>query len=327
VTTTTFTEPVAPEVLAETRAFNTQVERMLAAQPSVHTVPVAHTRAVRREGRGTFPPPVFLPQARDLTIPARGGDLRLRVLRPEGEVRGVYLHIHGGGWALGAADMQDPALWSLAVATRLCVVSVDYRLAPEHPYPAALQDARGAYQALLDSGTDPRSVAFVGESAGGGLAAATLAGLRADGLPPPACAVLFSPWTDLTLGGASMTSKAGIDPSFVPEKVRVRAADYAGTADPADPSVSPVFADLTGLPPLLIQAGSHEILLDDSTRLAARAAAADVAVTLDVTPGVPHLFQAFSAMLDEGDAALSRVAAFLRMHARAPVAGTAGGQG
>lgn len=124
-----------------------------------------------------------------------------------------------------------------------------------------------------------------------------------------------------------MTSKAGIDPSFTPGKVRVRAADYAGTADPADPFISPVFADLTGLPPLLIQAGSHEILLDDSTRLAARAAAADVAVTLDVTPGVPHLFQAFSAVLDEGDAALSRVAAFLRAHAGAPVAGTAVRQG
>lgn len=239
----------------------------------------------------------------------------------------VLLWFHGGWYVMGTPRTSAGLSSEMARRTGARVVSVDYRLAPEYPYPAALQDARSAYQALLDGGTDPRSVVFVGESAGGGLATATLAGLRADGLPQPACAVLFSPWTDLTLSGASMTSKAGIDPSFVPEKVRVRAGDYAGTADPADPFISPVFADLTGLPPLLIQAGSHEILLDDSTRLAARAAAADVAVTLDVTPGVPHLFQAFSAMLDEGDAALSRVAAFLRAHAGAPAALTAVRQG
>jgi epsilon-lactone hydrolase len=235
----------------------------------------------------------------------------------------VLLWFHGGWYMMGSPRTSAGLSSEVARRTGSRVVSVDYRLAPEHPYPAALQDARSAYQALLDGGTDPRSVVFVGESAGGGLAAATMAGLRADGLPQPACAVLFSPWTDLTLSGASMTSKVGIDPSFVPEKVRVRAAGYAGSADPADPSLSPVFADLTGLPPLLIQAGSHEILLDDSTRLAARAAAADVAVTLDVTPGVPHLFQGFAAVLEEGDAALSRVTAFLRDH----VPGAAGRQG
>jgi acetyl esterase/lipase len=239
----------------------------------------------------------------------------------------TLLWFHGGWYVLGSPRTSAGLSSEVARRTGARVISVDYRLAPEHPYPAALQDARAAYQALLDSGTDPASVAFAGESAGGGLAAATLAGLGAAGLPQPAAAVLFSPWTDLTLSGASMTAKAGIDPSFVPEKVRVRAADYAGASDPADPSVSPVFADLAGLPPLLIQAGSHEILLDDSTRLAARAAAADVAVTLDVTPGVPHLFQAFSAMLEEGDAALSRAATFLRTHLAAPVAATAGPQG
>jgi acetyl esterase/lipase len=243
------------------------------------------------------------------------------------EVSGVTAEItvlwfHGGWYVMGSPRTSAGLAAEVARRAGVRVVSVDYRLAPEHPYPAALQDARSAYRALLDGGADPQSVVFVGESAGGGLAAATLAGLRAAGLRQPACAVLFSPWTDLTLSGASMTSKVGIDPSFAPEKVGVRAADYAGSADPADPSLSPVFADLAGLPPLLIQAGSHEILLDDSVRLAARAAAADVAVTLDVTPGVPHLFQAFSATLDEGDAALSRVATFLHAHAgRALVTG------
>jgi epsilon-lactone hydrolase len=269
------------------------------------------------------------PLAGDVTTtPGMLGGIPVLTIEAGGAKTGtVLLWFHGGWYVMGSPRTSAGLSSEVARRTGARVVSVDYRLAPEHPYPAALQDARAAYQALLDDGTDPGSVVFVGESAGGGLAAATLAGLRADGLPQPACAVLFSPWTDLTLGGESMTSKTGIDPSFVPEKVRVRAADYVGAADPADPSVSPVFADLTGLPPLLIQAGSHEILLDDSTRLAARAAAADVAVTLEVTPGVPHLFQAFSAMLEDGDAALSRVADFLRAHTGLAVAGTARSQG
>ena len=199
------------------------------------------------------------------------------------------------------------------------VVSVDYRLAPEHPYPAALEDAKAAYAALLRTGVDPASIAFVGESAGAGLAAAAMAELSDAGLPQPACAVLFSPWADVTLSGKSMTEMVGIDPSFVPEKVSVRAADYVGSADPANPAISPIFAELSGLPPLLIQAGSHEIVLDDSTRLAARAAADNVAVTLEVTPGVPHLFQAFAAMLEEGDAAVNNVTAFLENHLHATV--------
>jgi acetyl esterase/lipase len=161
---------------------------------------------------------------------------------------------------------------------------------------------------------DPRSIAIVGESAGGGLAVALLASLAGTGLMQPACAVLLSPWTDLTLSGETMASKIGIDPAFIPEKVSVRAVEYVGSAIAADPLISPIFADLHGLSPILIQGGSNEILLDDSIRLARRAATDDVSVTLDVTPGVPHLFQAFASMLDEGDAALTRAARFLDHH-------------
>ena len=141
-----------------------------------------------------------------------------------------------------------------------------------------------------------------------GLAAALLASLAEAGLAQPAATVLISPWTDLTLSGKTMTSLVGIDAVFTREKVSVRAAECIGSADPADPSISPIFADFRGVSPILIQAGSHEILLDDSIRLARRVSIDDVAVTLDVTPGVPHGFQAFAAMLEEGDAALARAA-------------------
>jgi acetyl esterase/lipase len=226
----------------------------------------------------------------------------------------VVLWFHGGWYGIGSPGTSAGLSSDLARRIDARVVSVDYRLAPEHPYPAAVQDARAAYRGLLDSGADPRSIAIVGESAGGGLAVALLASLAQAGLAQPAATVLLSPWTDLTLSGETMTSMVGIDPVFTREKVSVRAADYVGSADPADPSISPIFADLRGVSPILIQAGSHEILLDDSIRLARRAAIDDVAVTLDVTPGVPHGFQAFAAMLDEGDAALARAATFLHQH-------------
>jgi epsilon-lactone hydrolase len=226
----------------------------------------------------------------------------------------VLLWFHGGWYVMGSPRTSAGLAADVARRSGARVLSVDYRLAPEHPYPAALEDAQMAYRSLLESGMDPARVAFVGESAGAGLATATMASLHELDLPQPSCAVLFSPWSDLTLSGASMQDKVGIDPSFVPEKVQVRAKDYVASADPADPGISPLFASLKGLPPMLIQGGSNEILLDDSTRLAARAATDDVAVILDVTPGVPHLFQAFAAIVEEGDLALGRVANFLSAH-------------
>ena len=224
---------------------------------------------------------------------------------------GTLVWFHGGVYVLGSARTSAGLASDVARRARARVIAVDYRLAPEHPYPAALDDALAVYRALLGEGTDPARIAVAGESAGAGLAVAMLVSARAGGLPMPACGVLFSPYADLTLSGDSMTGKASADPAFRPGAFPVRVKDYAGPADPADPLISPVFADLRGLPPLLIQAGSNELLLDDAVRLAGRAAAGDVPVTLEVTPGVPHLFQAFAAMLEEGDAALDRVAEFL----------------
>ncbi|MFI1769614.1 alpha/beta hydrolase fold domain-containing protein [Streptomyces sp. NPDC020800] len=227
--------------------------------------------------------------------------------------KGTLLWFHGGFYVLGSARTSAALASHVARRTGMKVISVDYRLAPEHPYPAALDDALAAYRAVLDTtgDTGPACLAVVGESAGAGLAAALLVSVREQNLPMPAAGILFSPYADLTLTGASMTTKQAVDPSFSPEAIAVRAKDYVGAADASDPLISPVFADLRGLPPLLIQAGSNELLLDDAVRLAARAAADDVPVTLEVTPGVPHLFQAFAAMLEEGEAALRRVGDFL----------------
>ena len=227
------------------------------------------------------------------------------------EPRGTIFHIHGGGFALGSAAGSAGLASALARKTGMRAVSVDYRLAPEHPYPAALHDVTAAYRALTgQAGADP--VVVSGESAGGNLAIELLIAGKTQGLTMPAAALLLSPMTDLTVTGASYAGKAHADPAITARAIRARAADYLAGADPADPLVSPIFADLSGLPPLLIQAGSHEVLLDDATRLAAKAAADDVAVILDITPGVPHVFQAFAALLDEGDAALNRAARFVK---------------
>ena len=229
----------------------------------------------------------------------------------------TVLYFHGGGYVAGSARTGTHLAAELARRTGGRALSVDYRLAPEHPFPAALEDGVAAYRALLDGGLAPARVAIAGESAGAGLAAATLAALKSQGLAQPAAAVLMSPWADLTLTGASVTGKAAADPALTGAGLARRARDYAGGHDLADARISPVFGDLAGLPPLLIQAGSHEILLDDAVRLAARAAAADVPVTLEVTAGAPHVFQGFAAILPEGDAALARAGAFLRSQLRA----------
>ena len=224
----------------------------------------------------------------------------------------VIFYLHGGAYAIGSAAASVGLASDVVRRAGARAISVDYRLAPENPYPAAVDDAVAAYRALLESVPSSR-IAIVGESAGAGVTVATLVALKRAGLPQPSSAVVFSPWADLTLSGGSMRTKAAVDPSLTPAGLRLRAADYAA-GNLADPLVSPIFADLTGLPPLLIQVGSHEILLDDATRLAACAAAADVPVTLEVTPGVPHVFQSFAALLEEADAALNSAGAFIRAH-------------
>jgi acetyl esterase/lipase len=227
------------------------------------------------------------------------------------EARHVVLYFHGGVYVMGDAFLAAGLASQVGRRTRAKVVSVDYRLAPEHPYPAAVEDALAAYEGLLDSGVAPSDIAFAGESAGGGLAVATMVNARDRGLPLPAAALVMSPYVDLTLAGASMESRREVDPLLSPEALQARVPDYTAGQDAALGLISPVFADLSGLPPLIIQAGTHEVLLDDALRLAQRAAGADVEVTLEITPGVPHVFQAYQPILDEATAALDRAGQLL----------------
>ena len=222
----------------------------------------------------------------------------------------VILYFHGGVYVIGSAAASVALASDLARRVDARVVSVDYRLAPEHPFPAAVNDARAAYEGLLQQGIGPGQVALAGESAGGGLAVALLVELRDAGVPLPSCVFMMSPYADLTLSGETLQTKHADDPILTPNGLRLRVLDYVDVADPGDPLISPIFADLRGLPPFLIQVGSHEVLLSDALRLAARAATDDVEVTLEVTPGVPHVFQGLAAQLDEAGAALDRAASF-----------------
>jgi len=255
-----------------------------------------------------------LPGDVTVTAAALGGVPTAEITVDGIEARHIVLYFHGGVYVLGDAFQAAGLASQIGRRTRAKVISVDYRLAPEHPYPAAVDDALAAYEALLNSGTAPSDIAFAGESAGGGLAVATLVNARDHGLPLPAAAFAMSPYADLTLAGTTMETKSGADPLLSRENLQARIPDYTAGQDAAAGLISPVYADLSGLPPLIIQAGSHEVLLDDAVRLARQAAIADVEVILDVTPGVPHVFQAYYPLLDEAAAALDRAGQLLSAH-------------
>ena len=227
----------------------------------------------------------------------------------------VVLYLHGGGYCIGSivTHRNIAALVSKAADAR--VLLIDYRLAPEHPYPAAIDDAVNAYEWLLATGADPRRVAVAGDSAGGGLAAALMIALRDSQAQLPACAALISPWTDLAGTGASVTSRADLDPSVTWSSLQRMADWYLAGHDPRDPLASPVYADFAGLPPLLVHVGDAEILLDDSVRLAARAKDAGVDVTIEVWDEMCHVWHGFAVGgVPESIEAIERLGAFIAAH-------------
>jgi epsilon-lactone hydrolase len=226
----------------------------------------------------------------------------------------VVLHLHGGAYILGSPRTHRGLAAALARTARARVLLPDYRLAPEHPFPAALDDAVATYRWLVhERGVGPERVAVCGDSAGGGLALALLVRLRDEGTPLPACYVGLSPWTDLAGTGASMRDNAARDPWLRAELTPLAAVAYAGERSLEDPLVSPLYADLTGLPPMLVHAGDHEILLDDARRTVERAREAGVTADLGVFHGLWHVFQAFPG-IPESRWSLREIGAFIRRH-------------
>ena len=201
------------------------------------------------------------------------------------------LYLHGGGYVLGSLDTHAELMGRIAASCRAPVLGVDYRLAPENPFPAAVDDAVASYERLIEQGIKPEAIVLAGDSAGGGLALACMLALKAAGKPLPAGAMLLSPWSDLTATGESINTRAEVDPMISPELLQPMADTYVGKDDAANPLISPLFGDLAGLPPLLIQVGDFEVLLDDSTRLATAAEAAGVSVELEIFDGGFHVFQ------------------------------------
>ena len=224
----------------------------------------------------------------------------------------VILFLHGGGYISGSLDSHRHMIAQAGREAQARTLSLGYRLAPEHPFPAALDDALAGYRFLLSSGFRAKRIVVAGESAGGGLAIAMLVSARDAGLELPACAWLSSPWVDLALSGGSLITKAAVDPLISKPYLEELATAYLHGADPCAPLASPIHADLSDLPPMLIQVGSSETLLDDSIRLAAVAGAAGVRVTLEIWPDMIHAWHLFYQQVAAGRRALASVGAFIR---------------
>jgi monoterpene epsilon-lactone hydrolase len=229
-----------------------------------------------------------------------------------GEEQEIVLYLHGGGFIVGDAEGFRGLAGTIANDVQARVLIVDYRLAPENPFPSAVEDAADAYEWLLSNGTPASAIVMAGDSAGAGLVLSALAVARNRDLPMPTAAALFSPWADLSLDGNTIASKQSEDLMLDSDMLRGCVQAYLGNAAITDPLASPVSADLHGFPPMLIQVGSAEILLDDSVRLASRAGAHGVNVRLEVWPQMPHVWHSFAPVLDEGRRAIREAAAFLR---------------
>jgi acetyl esterase/lipase len=280
---------------------------------SKHALDVAKTRALADK-------PVIRPRLpkgwrlRESTDPSVRGEWVER--ENASPTRRLVLYLHGGGYFFCSPRTHRPITYGLAAGADVTLFALDYRLAPEHRFPAALDDAVAAYRTLVSDGFAPERIAIAGDSAGGGLALATLLALRDAGTPLPAAAVLFSPWTDLAATGETLVTNDRSDVMFYGRGIAPAARYYLGDAAPDTPLASPLYGDLQGLPPLLIQASDSEVLLDDSRRLAEKAARAGVPVEVKTWRKTPHAWQLFSPFLPEARAALSEAGGFIRRHLR-----------
>ena len=236
------------------------------------------------------------------------------IIAPESQENRVVLYLHGGGYLFGSARTHRVMLAHMARAAKARVLALDYRLAPEIPFPAPVEDSVSAYRWLLAEGISAKKMVIGGDSAGGGLAVAALVALRAVGEPMPAAGVCISAWTDMESTGQSHTTNAESDPSVSKERLLKIAKVYLDGKEPTAPLASPIHADLTGLPPLLLQVGSIEVLLDDSTLLKSRAKAAGVSVEMEVWDDMPHVWHHYAPILPEARKAIGRIGEFVLEH-------------
>lgn len=247
-------------------------------------------------------------QSENVTVAGRAAEW----VRASGVQAGrALLYLHGGGYVMGSLTTHRALAGEISRAAQAAVLLVDYRLAPEAPFPAAVEDGVASYRWLLDQGFKPLQLAIAGDSAGGGLAVATLVSARDQGLPMPKAAVLISPWSDLTCSNESYKTRAAADPMITPGGIGRMAGVYLQGKDAKHPYASPNYADLRSLPPLLIHVGRDEVLLDDSIKLDEKARAEGVDSTLEIWDDMIHVWHAFHPMLPEGKQAIARVGAFL----------------
>jgi len=251
------------------------------------------------------------PTGTQITAIDANGVEAVRIAVRQARSNRYVLYFHGGGYLVGSELLFRDFTWRIGAAARASVLYFDYRLAPEHPFPAALEDAVKVYRWLAGH-LDPRCIAFMGESAGGGLALATLCKLRDEGLALPSAAVAISPWTDLALTGQSLRLNAAADPMMNVTTLPTAANHYLAGADPRHPYASPLYGDASGLPPTLIHAGSDEILLDDAVRMADKLRAAGNDVEIHVWPRMPHAWHLYARILPEGRDALKLIGTFLQ---------------
>ncbi|WP_198028149.1 alpha/beta hydrolase [Bradyrhizobium murdochi] len=252
------------------------------------------------------------PRGTELVVVDAGGVKAERIATPRSLPNRYVVHLHGGAYLLGFPALFRDFNWRIADVTGARVLCIDYRLAPEHPFPAAVEDVTAAYRWLISQCAEPRHVAFVGESSGGGLALASMMRLRNEGSSLPAAAVVVSPWTDLALTGQSLTDYGSSDP-MVPVELMPKAVElYLGNTDPRSPYASPLYGDPVGLPSTLVLAASDEALRDDAARMAERLRAAGCDVELELWPRMFHVWHMFARILPEGRAAIARIGTFLR---------------
>ena len=233
------------------------------------------------------------------------------IAAPGADADRVILYLHGGGYVIGSINTHRAMISRIARASNARALAIDYRLAPEHPFPAAVEDTIAAYRWLLAQGYKPGKIVIAGDSAGGGLTIAALLAIRDANLPMPAATVPISPWTDLEGTGESVRTRAARDVMVTQENLAYSAKQYYGTHDPKDPLVSPVHANFRGLPPMLIHVGDAEILLDDATRVAKSAKLAGVDVELEVWDDMPHVWHVFAKILPEGQQAIDKIGKFV----------------